>query len=66
MKTIKSKNENIREVTDFVKQHLSLETKALIEEIRSIQKNVDYRKLKVTGANNVTYNFSDYKIFKVI
>ena len=66
MKTIKSKDENIREVTDFVKQHLSLETKALIEEIRSIQKNVDYRKLKVTGGNNVTYNFSDYKIFKVI
>ena len=28
------------------------------------QKNVDYRKLKITGGNNVDYDFSDYKTFK--
>ena len=40
---IKDKTENIKEVTDFVKESLSLEAKALIEEIRIIQKDVDYR-----------------------
>ena len=64
LKTIKSKNENIKEVTDFVKEPLSLEAKALIEEIRTTQKDVDYRKLKITGGNKVTYDFSDYKTFK--
>ena len=39
-------NENIREVTDFVDQPLSFETKELIKEISAIQKDVDYRKLK--------------------
>ena len=39
--------ENIKEVTDFVDQPLSFEAKELIEEIKVIQKDVDYRKLKV-------------------
>ena len=42
----------------------SLEAKALIEEIRTIQKDVDYRKLIIRGGNNVTYDFSNYKTFK--
>ena len=37
---IKNKTE-IKEVTDFVKEPLSLEAKALIEEIRIIQKDVN-------------------------
>ena len=48
----KNKTENIKEVTDFVNQLLSLEVKELIEEIRVIQKYVDYRKLKIWGGNN--------------
>ena len=36
---------------------------ALFEEIRTIRKNVDYRKLKITGGNNVEYDFSDFKTF---
>ena len=64
LKAIKSKNENIKEVTDFVKETLSLEAKALTEEIRTIQKDVVYRKLKTTGGNKVAYDFSGYKIFK--
>ena len=36
---------------------------ALFEEIKTIQKNVDYRKLKITCGNNVTYDFSDFKTF---
>ena len=57
-------NENIKEVTDFVDQPLSFEAKELINEIKTIQKNVDYRKLKIRGGNNVDYDFSDYKTFK--
>ena len=38
---IKNKKENIKEATDFVKEPLSLEAKALIEEIRIIQKDVN-------------------------
>ena len=49
----------MEEVTDFVKKPLSLEEKALIEEIRVIQKDVDYRKLKITGGNKADYDFSD-------
>ena len=60
---IKKKTENIREVTDFVGEPLSPEAIALIEEIRAIQKDVDYRKLKIRGGNNVEFNFSDYKTF---
>ena len=64
LKTTKNKTENIKHVTDFVKEPLSLEAQTLIEEIRTIQKDVNYRKLKIRGGNNVTYDFSDYKTFK--
>ena len=58
MKVIKSKNENIKEVTNFV------EAKALIEEIRSMQEDANYKKLKFTDGNSFTHDFSDYKTFK--
>ena len=63
---VKSKVENkdIKEVTDFVDQPLSFEAKELINEIKTIQKDVDYRKLKFRGDNSVDYDFSDYKTFK--
>ena len=64
LKTIKNKAESIEKVTDFVEEPLSPEAIALINEIRSIQKDADYRKLKFTGSNGVMYDFSDYKIFK--
>ena len=64
LKAIKNEAENIKEVTDFVKEPLSSESIALINEIRSIQKNVDYRKLIFTGVNGFTHDFSDYKTFK--
>ena len=57
-------NENIKEVTDFVIQPSSFEAKELINEIKVIQKDVDYKKLKIRGGNNVDYDFSDYKTFK--
>ena len=60
----KNKTENIKEVTEFVKKPLSLEAKALTEEIRTMKKDVDNRKLIIRGGNNVTYNFSNYKTFK--
>ena len=60
----KVENKDIKEVTDFVNQPLSFEAKELINEIKAIQKDVDYRKLKIRGGNNVDYDFSDYKIFK--
>ena len=46
---IKNKIENIKEVADFVKEPLSLEAKALIEEIRIIQNDVNYKKLTIKG-----------------
>ena len=49
LKVIENKTENIKEVTDVGKEPLSLEAKGLIEEIRIIQKDVDYRKLNITG-----------------
>ena len=61
---IKNKTENIKKVTDIVKKPFTLEAKALIEEIRTIQKDVDYRKLIIREGNNVTYDFSNYKTFK--
>ena len=64
LKAVKNKTQNIKEVTDFVKEFLSLEAKGLIKEIRIIQKDVDQRKLKITGGNNVTYDFSDCKTIK--
>ena len=41
---IKNQTENMKQVIDFVKEPLSLEAKALIEEIRAMQNDVDYRK----------------------
>ena len=60
----KNKTENIKKFSDFVKEPLSLEAKALIEEIRTIQKDVEYGKLIIWGGNNFTYNFNNYKSFK--
>ena len=47
LKIIKNKSENIKEVPDFVEETLSPKARALVEEIRIIQKDVDYRKLKI-------------------
>ena len=63
-KVNKVKNKDIIEVTDFVDEPLSFEARELINEIKTIQKNVDYRKLKFRGGNNIDYDFSDYKTFK--
>ena len=35
-----------------------------IKETKIIQKDVDYRKLKITGGNKITYDFSGCKTFK--
>ena len=67
LRNIEDKNEDklkAKEVTYFVEELLSLEGKVLIEEIKITQKDVDYRKLKVTGGNKITYDFSDYELFK--
>ena len=64
LKIIKNKTANIKEVTGFFEEPLSLEAQALIEEIRITQTDVDYRKLKFRGGNNATYNFSNNKTFK--
>ena len=55
--------ENIKEVTDFVNEPLSLEAKRLIEEIKIMRKDVNYKKLKITG-NKITHDFSNYNILK--
>ena len=60
----KVENKDIKEVTDFVDQPLSFEAKELINEIKTLKKDVDYRKLKFRGGNNVDYDLSDYKTFK--
>ena len=60
----KIKNKDIIEVTDFIYQPLNSKATELINEIKNIQKNVDYRKLKIRGGNNVDFDFSDYKTFK--
>ena len=64
LKATKNKTENIKEVTEFVKNPLSLEAKGLTEEIKIMQKDVDYRKLKITSGNQIMYDFSDYKTFE--
>ena len=64
LKAIKNKTEDIKEFTYFVKEPLSLEANALIEEFKIIQKDVDYKKLKITDDKNVTYEFSDFKTLK--
>ena len=58
----KNKNENIKGFTDFINEPLSLEAKGLIQEIRVMQKDVDYRKLKIVGGNR-EYDFSDLKSY---
>ena len=63
LKTTKNKTENIKEITDFFKEPLDPEAKALVEEIKIMQEGVDYRKLKIIGGNKVTYDFSGYKAF---
>ena len=60
----KVKNKGIKEVTDFVDQPLSFEARELIKEIKTIQKNFDYRKLKIKRGNVEEYDFSDHKTFK--
>ena len=55
----KVKNKDIIEFTDFVDQPLSFEAKELINEIKTIQKNVNYRKLKIKGGSYTDYDFSD-------
>ena len=45
-------------------KNLSLEAKALVEEIRIIQNDIDYRKLIIRGGNGVTYDISIYQTFK--
>ena len=60
----KVKNNDIIEVIDFVDQPLNFKAKELINEIKNIQKNIDYKKLKIRGGNNADYDFSDYKTFK--
>ena len=61
---VKNKVENKDIKEDFVDQPLSFEARELIKEIKTIQKNVDYRKLKINGGNMKEYDFSDYKTFK--
>ena len=60
----KNKTENIKEVTDFVNESLSLEAKNLIKQVNIIQKDVDYGRLILIGGNRGEYNFSDYRAFK--
>ena len=47
LKIKKNKTEDIKEITNFIKESLSLDKMALFEEIRIIQKNVDYRNQKL-------------------
>ena len=54
----------MKEVTDFNDQSLRFEAEELLEEIKTIQKNVNYRRLKIKGGNMKDYDFSDYRTFK--
>ena len=60
----KVENKDIIEVTDFVNKALSSKAKELLKEIKIIQKNVNYRKLKIKRSNMKEYDFSDYRTFK--
>ena len=53
LKAVKYKAEYIKEVTNFVEKPLRQEAIALINEIKSIQKYVDYIKLKFTDGNKL-------------
>ena len=37
-----------------------------MEKIRTIEKNADYKKLKITCGNKITYEFSDFKALDVL
>ena len=41
LKATNNRTENIKEITDFVEEPLSLKVKGLIEEIKIMQKDVD-------------------------
>ena len=60
---IKQETENIREITDFVKEPLSPEANALIDEIRVIQKVANCKKLKFIDGEKNVHDFTDYKTF---
>ena len=49
---IKNKTENIKDVTDFVRE-------PLMKKIKIIQKDINYRKLMFKGGDNVMHDFSD-------
>ena len=51
----------IEEVTDFVYQPLTFKAKELLKGINTIQKNVNYKKLKIKGGNMKKYDFSNYR-----
>ena len=59
----KNKTENIKHVIDFVKEPLSLEAKTLTEEIRTTQKDANYRKLTIKSGNNATYDFKNIYLY---
>ena len=54
LKAIKDKAEDIKEVSYFVEEPVSLEANALTEEVKIIRKDVDYKKLKIIGGKNDT------------
>ena len=63
LKIKNDKTENKKQSSHSFEEPLSPEVRAVNEEIRIIQKDVDYKKLKITSGNNVTYYFSDFKKF---
>ena len=65
LKTTRNKTENIEEITIFFKEPWSPEAEDLFKEIKTVQKDVDYRKLIFTSDNKNTYDFSDFKTFKL-
>ena len=60
----KGKNKDKKKITNFIDQPVSFEAKELINEIKNMQKNVDYRKLKIIRGDKKEYDFSDYRAFK--
>ena len=64
LKAIKDKAEDIKEVSYFVEEPVSLEANALTEEVKIIRKDDDYKKLKIIGGKNDTYDFSDFNTLK--
>ena len=64
LKAIKDKAEDIKEVSYFVEEPVSLEANALTDEVKIIRKDDDYKKLKIIGGKNDTYDFSDFNTLK--